>query len=119
MAMFAVGSFAMFLGVIGGWDPTEYRTYWLFGAVLNVPYLFQGEAYLLTKRRPWAHALLGVQILVSAFAAVEVWGATLVRSALANVLPLGKDVFRLDAVPDMLDRGEPGPAYAPLFTPPS
>ena len=111
MAMFAVGSFAMFLGVVSGWEPTEYRMYWLFGAVLNVPYLFQGEAYLLAKRRAWAHALLGVQVVVSAFAAVEVWRATLVRSALTNVLPLGKDAFRLDPLTYRLAQYYALPAY--------
>jgi hypothetical protein len=111
MAMFAAGSYAMFLGVVDGWSPNEYRVYWLFGAILNVPYLFQGEAYLLTRRRVWTHALLGVQIVVSVFAAIEVWRATLVESALSNVLPLGKDVFAQDPLPYRLAQYYALPAY--------
>ncbi len=111
MAMFAAGSFAMFLGVVRGWEPTDYRVYWLFGAIVNVPFLFQGEAYLLVRRRVWAHALLAVQMAVSGFAGYEVWHARLVTGALANVLPLGKDVFRLDPLPYRLAQYYALPAY--------
>ena len=51
LAMFAVASAAMFLGVARGWTAAEFRLYWLFGAVLNVPYLFLGELQLLIRRR--------------------------------------------------------------------
>ena len=53
LAMFAAASLAMFLGVIDGWSGAEYRVYWLFGAILNVPYLAMGEVYLLSADEWW------------------------------------------------------------------
>src|SRR5438128_3969793 len=51
LLMYAVASFAMFLGSLTNWSPAEFRLYWLLGAALNVPYLAQGELYLLLPRR--------------------------------------------------------------------
>jgi len=93
MFMFAVASFAMFLGVVWGWTPTEYRLYWLFGAILNVPYLFLGEAYLLARRRTAVHVLGVAVLLASVYAAVVVFRAPIVADGLEAHLPLGKDAF--------------------------
>ena len=38
LVMYAGACFAMFLGVLDSWSPMEFRVYWLFGAVLNVPF---------------------------------------------------------------------------------
>jgi hypothetical protein len=91
--MFAAASFAMFLGVADGWTAAEFRWYWLLGAVLNVPYLAMGELYLLIRRPAWAHGLLSLTLLGSAFAAWKVLGAPIHPAALAKSLPLGKQVF--------------------------
>lgn len=58
MTMFAVASLAVASGVGGGWDPTLYRVYWLFGATLNVPYLALGSVALLGKRKVSALMML-------------------------------------------------------------
>ena len=50
MTMFAVASLAVAAGISGGWDPTLYRIYWLFGAILNVPYLALGSVALLGRK---------------------------------------------------------------------
>ena len=50
MTMYAISSLAVAAGVSGGWDPTLFRIYWLFGALLNVPYLALGSVALLGKR---------------------------------------------------------------------
>src|SRR6266545_7083356 len=72
--MYAAASFAMFLGVVAGWSATEFRVYWLLGAVLNVPYLFLGEAYLLGRFGWRASAVaIGVVILMTVFVVIEVW----------------------------------------------
>jgi hypothetical protein len=47
MLMFAAASGALALGVADGWSPTEFRVYWVFGAILNVPFLALGEILLL------------------------------------------------------------------------
>jgi hypothetical protein len=94
LLMFAAASFAAFLGILNGWNATEFRVYWLFGAILNVPFLAAGEVLLLF-RRPWVGtAVLLVMLFVTAFA------FNVVRTADVNPLtlrlhdlPLGKDVF--------------------------
>ena len=111
MFMFAAASAAMFLGVARGWRPADYRAYWLFGAILNVPYLAQGELYLLVKRRPWAH-VLGVLLLVgTAFAIWKVVRAPVAAAALAKSLPLGKRVFGDNSAPYRLSQLYAYPAY--------
>jgi hypothetical protein len=93
MAMYAAASFAMFLGVARGWEKFDFRVYWLLGAVLNVPFLFMGELYLLIRRRALAHACLAALVVLAAFAASKVARAAISTPALGKTLPLGKDVF--------------------------
>jgi hypothetical protein len=77
MLMFAAASGALVLGVADGWSTAEFRTYWLFGAVLNVPYLALGEAYLLIRQRWVTHLLLVVVLGATAWASAEVRTAPL------------------------------------------
>lgn len=93
LLMYAVASLTLFLGVLDGWAPTEFRVYWLFGAVLNVPYLFLGELYLLVRRRVIADVVAVILVFLTAFAFAEVLNAPIHLSALSSDLPLGKDVF--------------------------
>jgi hypothetical protein len=93
LLMFAAGSFAMFLGVLDGWSTGEYRVYWLFGAVLNVPFLALGELLLLIRRRIVTDALIVAVLFLSGFAASQVRTAPLHIATLSTDLPLGKDVF--------------------------
>ena len=82
--MFAAASGALFLGVLDGWSAAEFRVYWLFGAVLNVPYLAAGEVYLLA-RRPWVgHVALLVVLAATAWASAEVRTAPLDTAVLAE-----------------------------------
>jgi hypothetical protein len=93
MAMYAVASFCAFLGVGSGWGAPGYRLFWLFGAVLNVPYLAVGEAFLLV-RRPGALRVLVWTLAVVTVAAAAISLFSEVRtSELAVTLPLGKDVW--------------------------
>jgi amino acid permease len=109
--MYAAASFAAFLGVIGGWDAAEYRVYWLLGAVLNVPYLFAGEVYLLSKRRALANSVLLALVIATGFAVWRVATATLDLRPLEGSLPLGKEAFRHDPVPYRLAQYYSLPAY--------
>ncbi len=99
LLMYAVASLAMFGGVVDDWSAAEFRTYWLLGAVLNVPFLFLGEVYLLAKRRSVAHALFVLLVLGSAFAAYRILTAPLNEPPLDRSLPLGKEVFGDNSVP--------------------
>src|SRR5918996_155526 len=108
MMMFAAASGALALGVADGWSTTEFRTYWLFGAVLNVPYLGVGEVYLLS-RRPWVgHVALAVVLAATAWASAEV------RSA-----PLDLEVLRTEqffAGKDVLGEGAPARTLAFIYS---
>ena len=87
LLMFAVASGALALGVLDGWSPAEFRAYWLFGAVLNVPYLGLGEVYLLARRRWVGHVALVVVLAATAWAAAEV------RTAPLDVDVLSSETF--------------------------
>ncbi|MBI2237816.1 MAG: hypothetical protein HYU54_04720, partial [Actinobacteria bacterium] len=111
LLMYAAASFALFLGVLGDWTTAEYRVYWLFGAVLNVPFLALGELYLLVRSRTVMNVLLVALLFASAFAASRVRTANLDVTALAKDLPLGKDVFAADTLPYRLSQFYAYPAY--------
>jgi hypothetical protein len=114
LAMYAAASFAMFLGVLDGWTTGEYRVYWLFGAILNVPFLTMGELYLLIKRRTITDLLLVVLLFLAAVATSQVRTASLNGDALMKDLPLGKDVFGHGALPYRLAQLYAYPAYVLL-----
>jgi hypothetical protein len=50
LSMFAVASLALTAGVAAGWTPLSFKLYYLFGAVLNVPWLALGTVELLAGR---------------------------------------------------------------------
>ncbi len=56
MTMFALASWALFVGVTMGWTGGVYRTFFLFGAVLNIPFLALGSMFLVVGRRS-GHAM--------------------------------------------------------------
>lgn len=111
LLMYAAASFALFLGVQGGWSTAGYRVYWLFGAVLNVPYLALGELYLLVKNRKVNDVLLVLLLFATAFVASRVRTGNIDVSALAKDLPLGKDAFANDTLPYRLSQFYAYPAY--------
>lgn len=93
MLLYAAGSVALALGVADGWSSDEFRAYWLFGAIINVPFLFAGEAYLLMRDRIVAH---GVALSVAAAAVYAGWvvaTAGLDVAVLREEFPLGREVF--------------------------
>lgn len=51
MAMFAVATWCLFIGVTFGWTGGVYRLFFLFGAVLNIPFLALGSMFLVVGRR--------------------------------------------------------------------
>ena len=98
MLMFAVASGALALGVADGWSTAEFRVYWLFGAVLNVPYLALGEAYLLLRRRWVNHALLLLVLAATAWASAEIRTAPLDAEVLrTREFFTGREVLGADA----------------------
>lgn len=90
MTMFAIATWALFVGLTFGWTGPVYRTFFLFGAVLNILYLALGSMFLVVGKRS-GHVMA---ILVGAFTAISV---TLVATVpFANLLPesgVPEDIF--------------------------
>lgn len=112
MLMYSAASFAMFLGVARGWTVPAFRTYWLLGAILNVPYLALGELFLLTRNRRLAAAGLILVLVATGYAGWIVWDAPLVAASLRfHSLPLGREVFGDGTLPYRLSQLYAFPAY--------
>jgi hypothetical protein len=115
LLMYAIASLALFLGVLNGWSTAEYRLYWLFGAILNVPWLAMGEGYLLIRDRTVTTVLLILLVFATAFAVARVRTGVIDPAALSKDLPLGKDAFATDPLPYRLSQLYAYPAYVLLL----
>jgi hypothetical protein len=94
MAAFAAASLSASLGMMAGWTPAYFRSYYLFGAVLNVPILALGTLYLYLPRR-LGHAAAVAVLIACAFAVAAVSSAEL-RISLAGLrgsIPAGSVVM--------------------------
>jgi hypothetical protein len=111
LLMYSVASGAVWWGVVSGWDPATFRTYYLLGAVLNVAYLFVGEVYLLSAQRSLPHVLLAVLVAGTAFAAWKISSAPIRAAFLDDALPLGREVFGSGSLPHRLAQYYSFPAY--------
>ncbi|MGH2728789.1 MAG: glutaredoxin family protein [Actinomycetota bacterium] len=99
MSMYALASLAVAGGISGGWDPTLYRIFYLFGALLNVPYLALGSVALLDRRTLSA---LGLVLVAAAtlYAVAKVASTSVVAEALeTSQIPRGKDAWADQSVP--------------------
>jgi hypothetical protein len=92
LAMFTLGSAALWLGATNGWDAPVFRAFYLFGAILNVPFLALGTVYLLCTRRVGDRVCAAVA-LASAFAAGMLVASPLHSAIPSRDLPQGSDVF--------------------------
>lgn len=93
LGMFAVASLVLAAADTWGWGPWLYRWFWVFGAVLNVPWLAAGSISLAWPR--FARVALILTGVLSLFA----FFATLTADPLTDVLqrvegiPIGKDTW--------------------------
>jgi len=90
LTMYASASLALVFAEMNGWGPWLYRTFWLFGALLNVPWLAAGSVSLAWPRL--ARAAVLAMVVVSAYALVATVAADPVSSVLAREegIPLGR-----------------------------
>lgn len=88
MAMYAIASLAVAAGTYGGWDKTLFKTYWLFGAMLNVPYLAVGSIALLRKAPVTWLAMLIV-------AAGTIYGIGVVAAAHLDTTPMSEKPYEI------------------------
>jgi hypothetical protein len=100
LALFALASAALATGAATGWDGGTFRAFYLFGAILNVPWLAAGTVYLLYGRRA-GNRVRAVLAVWSGFA-VGVMLSTPIDPPIAahGAIPTGKD--HLDALPRIL-----------------
>ncbi len=114
LLMYAVASLCVALGAASGWTSGEFRTYWSLGAVLNVPFLAQGELDLLVRPRAIRSALYVLLVFVTAYTIAVVRTAAPSAAALAHDLPSGKDVFGDGSAAHRLPQLVSIPAYLVL-----
>ena len=115
LLMYAAASLAVALGAANGWTSGEFRAYWALGAVLNVPFLAQGELDLLIHRRAVRWALYVVLAFVTAYTIAVVRTAEVDAAALARELPSGKEVFGDGSAAHRLPQLVAIPAYLVLL----
>ncbi|MGH8873534.1 MAG: hypothetical protein ACRDWS_16360 [Acidimicrobiia bacterium] len=90
MSMFAIATWTFYLGLTLGWSGPLYRIFYLFGAILNIPFLALGSMFLVVGKRS-GHVMA---IALGALAAIS---TTLTATVpFANALPetgVPHDVF--------------------------
>lgn len=92
LLLFTCGALSLWAGAAVGWGSVTFRLFYLFGAILNVPFLALGTVYLLAGRRRgdrWAAAVT----VGCAFAAGVLVVAPLTGGIEPDVLPRGSEVF--------------------------
>jgi hypothetical protein len=92
LALFTLASAALWIGVSTGWTAGSFRAFYLFGAILNVPWLALGSVLLLNGGKRAAGLLRGFG-LGSAFIAGLMIYAPLKAQVPSDDLPVGKDLF--------------------------
>lgn len=92
LAWFAVAAFALAFGAAHGWSDVSFRVFYLFGAILNVPFLALGTVYLLGGKRKGDVAAV-VVVVVCAFATGVVTVAPLKAPIPPDRLVQGSEVF--------------------------
>ena len=90
--LFAAASLSLWAGAAFGWNGLWFRLFYLFGAIVNVPYLALGTVYLLADRRTAARVATAVHAF-AAFSAGVVAVAPLRAPITRATLPQGSDVF--------------------------
>lgn len=92
LIMFALGSLSLWWGAGVGWGEWSFKSFYLFGAILNVPFLALGTVELLAGPKH-GRAWTAIVSLLGAFCAGIVVAAPLTSVIAPDGLPQGKDVF--------------------------
>ena len=92
LAQFVVAACALAVGAGVGWDGPVFRTFYLFGAILNVPFLALGTVYLLWGARTGDRVALGLG-LGGAFAVGVIVSAPFTGPIPRHALVQGSVVF--------------------------
>ncbi len=90
--LFAAGSLALCTGTAFGWRDWNFRAFYLFGGVLNVPFLALGTVFLLGGPSLGRRVAIALS-LVAAFAAGVVAVSPIQHPVRPGLFPTGKDHF--------------------------
>ncbi|MDP8969091.1 MAG: hypothetical protein M3N52_00980 [Actinomycetota bacterium] len=96
LVLFGLASACVALGVSAGWTRPVFATYWIAGALLNVPLLAVGQLQLLDPKRSGLYWALGALFTVAALAATAMadFDTAALRGASAErSIPLGRHVL--------------------------
>ena len=96
LALFGVASAMVTIGVATGWSTAIFGTYWIAGALLNVPLLAVGQMMLLDPRRSvlyWTLAGLAAVWAVTFTLMADFNTAVLAQESARHSIPLGSDVL--------------------------
>ncbi|CAN5174579.1 hypothetical protein BH20ACT9_BH20ACT9_14110 [soil metagenome] len=96
LAMYALASAAVAVGVAGAWAPGVFGVYWLAGALLNVPLLAAGQLLLVDPRRGtlwWGLAALLAVVALGGTVTADFDGSALREAGAAGTIPLGREVL--------------------------
>jgi hypothetical protein len=91
LTMFAVASLALLVGVTAGWTPLSFKVYYLFGAVLNVPWLALGTVELLAARATGRAYLAGLGVFTVLSLVLVVLARVDPGDLAGRLLPEGKE----------------------------
>lgn len=92
LAMFALASAALSVGVSTGWDNGTFRIFFLLGAVLTVPWLALGTVYLLAGPDRGRKVQWGL-VLFTGLATGVLLTAPIDGPITGTAIPVGSDVF--------------------------
>ena len=90
--MFALGSVSLWWGASVGWGEWSFKSFYLFGAILNVPFLALGTIELLAGPKH-GKRWMAIIAMLGAFCTGIVVAAPLTGVINSEVLPQGKEVF--------------------------
>lgn len=96
LALFALGSATVALGVTLGWSVPLFAVYWVSGALLTVPLLAVGQLLLMDPRRAVLYWTLAGLFAVWAIVAIplsSVDSSALREATQQATIPRGEDVF--------------------------
>ncbi len=101
VACFALATWALFSGIAFGWGEASYKVFFLFGALLNVPFLALGSAYLVAPG--FARGLLALVVPFSFFSALVILPQKLaITEFVAGEIPDRSSTFIYQTLPRVL-----------------
>ena len=92
LALFVLGAASLAWGSSNGWSTASFRAFYLFGAIVNVPFLAVGQLEFML-RQDWVRRLRPATALVAAFSAGVMATATFSRAVPTDRLAKGSDVL--------------------------